>query len=155
MSTFANPISIASKSTLCPPSTTIGLLWPPTSPLFSIAASCAYPSWPNRDFLSCTTAAASSPYNNSNGGRSGPASSFVSDADLLGLAQLDLYGDMRVVPPPTTIISWESIKQPEPVKLCNGGEGKVQGKKRRRRDARLKSKRTVSEGLSTIVEAPE
>ncbi|MCJ1266975.1 hypothetical protein MMC22_006860 [Lobaria immixta] len=156
-SAFVNPMSIPLKSTLSPPSTTSNFSLSPATPIFPIcspSATCAYPSWPNRDFLSSTTPTAS-PYGSGNGS----ASSYVSDDDLLDLASLDLYGDSRVpagmlagLNQPIAAISWEATKQP-PVRLPSPPLQKVQGKKRRR-GSPLKRKRPVT-GLSPITEAPE
>ncbi|MCJ1463439.1 hypothetical protein MMC07_002046 [Pseudocyphellaria aurata] len=157
-SAFANPMSIPLKSTLSPPSTTSSTFsLSPATPIFPVcspSATCAYPSWPNRDFLS-STASNASPY----GGGNWSASSYVSDDDLLDLAELELYGDSRVpagmvagLNQLTAVISWEATKQP-PVRLPSPPLQKVQPK-RRRRGSPLKRKRPVA-GLSPITEAPE
>ncbi|KAA6406778.1 MAG: hypothetical protein FRX48_09501 [Lasallia pustulata] len=76
--TFANPIAI-SKSSISPPSTTSFFDISPSAPFCADgtpSASCAYPSWPSRSFLSPTASAAS--INSYCGG----ASLYISDEDL-------------------------------------------------------------------------
>ena len=159
---FANPVHISSKSTLSPPSTTSSVFSiSPATPIFPIcspSAICAYPSWPARDRLSLT----STPANSCGGNKNYCGSSYVSDEDLLGLEELDLYEGSRV---PVGMfpggldgalaneISWEATRQP-PVVLTSPIVQQAQGTKRRRRNSPLKQKRP-SKKLSPIKEGQE
>ena len=149
-----NPISIPLKSLPSPPRTTSSRfsLSPasPTSSTCKPSASCAFPSWPNRDVLFCPqNAFPTSPYN----GASGPMSSYISDDDLLNLAELDLVENQRVLPPATVEIPWEATRQPPVVvQAASIRRGPSTGK--RRRSSPRKQSRPVRE-MSIIVEGPE
>ncbi|CAD6569704.1 MAG: hypothetical protein ASARMPRED_003112 [Alectoria sarmentosa] len=90
---FADAISIPFKSPLSQPSTTsispdfsLSPITPPSSFSSPAFASCAYPDWPQRDILSPNA----SPYCGST------ANSYISDDDLLDLAELELAAATRV-----------------------------------------------------------
>lgn len=145
---FMNPSGIPPKSLPSQPSTTSSnFSLSPSTPLFpncNVSATCAYPSWPNRDFLSPTSSPKSS-YTNPHC----MGSSYVSDEDLLDLAQLDLYGDSRI---PTVEIPWEATRQP-PV-VIPSPPMQARPAKKRRRSSPLKRSRPVK-GLSPITEGTE
>ena len=149
---FADAINIPFKSPISQPSTTSSSpnlsLSPMTPPSFGSPAfaSCAYPDWPQRDNLS--------PNDSSYCGSQ--ANSYISDDDLLDLAELELIGGMRIPPAMRTDISWEQTRQP-PLVLHSlpGVTKKAQpAPKRRRRSSPLKRKKIVL-GMSPIAEAPE
>ena len=154
---FADAITSSLKSPISQPSTTSSspeLSSSPVTPPCSFSnpsfASCAYPNWPQRNILS--------PSASSNCGSQ--ANSYISDDDLLDLADLELIGDMRIPPNMRTdLISWEQTRQP-PVVLHSmpsvlAAARKAQPTlKRRRRSSPLKRKKIVV-GMSPIAEAPE
>ena len=167
---LAGAMSTALKSSLSPPSTTFTGISPSSSATSSALspslsttsselslsslstssslsspsfASCAYPDWPKRDILS--------PISSTSGNQ---ASSYISDEDLLDLAQLDLCNNRRV-PAGREEISWELTKQP-PLVLHSlpVSQGASASPKRRRRSSPLKRRKMVR-GMSPIAEAPE
>ncbi len=78
-------------------------------------------------------------------------SSYVSDDDLLSLAELELYENQRV--PRAADIPWEATRQPPVViQMAPTPRGPRHGK--RRRNSPLKKSRPVRE-MSIIVEGPE
>lgn len=159
---FVNPISIPSKSLLSPPSTNSSNYSPSPSTLISPvccpSAICAFPSWPNRDYLSPPLSSLAPSYSGSK--TSGAASSFISDEDLLDLAELELYNGSRVpvgmLPDGWNAlnneISWEATRQP-PVVVASPPQ-KASCAKGRRRSSPLKQKRPAKK-LSTIKEGRE
>ncbi|CAF9933191.1 MAG: hypothetical protein ALECFALPRED_005499 [Alectoria fallacina] len=154
---FADAISIPFKSQLSQPSTTsfspdfsLSPITPPSSISSPAFASCAYPDWPQRDILSPNA----SPY------RGSTANSYISDDDLLDLAELELVGGMRIPSDlRTQFISWEQTRQP-PLVLQSLPSLPVVTRKarptprRRRRSSPLKRRKVVV-GMSPIAEAPE
>ena len=139
---FKSPISQPS-TTLSSPNLSLSPLTPPSSFGSPGFASCAYPDWPQRDILF--------PNDSSYCGSQG--NSYISDDDLLDLAELDLVGGMRV---PRTEISWEQTRQPPLVlNALPAVARKAQPTpKKRRRSSPLKRKKMVL-GMSPIAEAPE
>ena len=147
---FADAIDIPFKSPISQPSTTLSSpnlslspLTPPSSFGSPGFASCAYPDWPQRDILF--------PNDSSYCGSQG--NSYISDDDLLDLAELELVGGMRV---PRTEISWEQTRQPPLVlhALPAVARKAQPTPKKRRRSSPLKRKKMVL-GMSPIAEAPE
>ncbi|CAF9926045.1 hypothetical protein IMSHALPRED_006854 [Imshaugia aleurites] len=150
---FADAINIPFKSLISPPSTTLcscdfslSPITPPSSFGSPAFASCAYPDWPQRDILA--------PNVPSYGGSK--ANSYISDDDLLDLAELELVGGMRI---PTDMraefISWEQTRQPPLVlQSLPVVTRRVQPTPKRRRSSPLKRKKIVL-GMSPIAEAPE
>lgn len=154
---FADAINIPFKSPISQPSTTssspefsLSPITPPSSYSNPSSASCAYPDWPQRDILSPNT----SSYCGS------PPNSYISDDDLLDLAELELIGGMRIPSDMRTeFISWEQTRQPPLVLHSLPSVPVVTRKaqptlKRRRRSSPLKRKKVVL-GMSPIAEAPE
>ncbi|KAL8714361.1 MAG: hypothetical protein Q9220_001694 [cf. Caloplaca sp. 1 TL-2023] len=158
-SSYVNPIRIPPKSQLSPPSTTssdvsLSPVTPPSSSVSPQTIACAYPSWPAGDFLS----AQPSTFSHASDSRFGQPSSRISDEDLLGLEELDLYGDVRV-PTRTSLapqsISWRATKQP-PIIVASTTKRTSSGtkaKKRRSPSAALR-KRSMK-AMSPIPEIPE
>ncbi|KAF6236220.1 hypothetical protein HO173_005850 [Letharia columbiana] len=151
---FADAINIPFKSPISQPSTTSSSpefspspITPPSSFSSPAFASCAYPDWPQRDILS--------PKTTSNCGSQ--ANSYISDDDLLDLAELELIGGMRIPSDMRTeFIPWEQTRQP-PLVLQSLPMVKRKAQpapKRRRRSSPLKRKKVVL-GMSPIAEAPE
>ncbi|KAL8806071.1 MAG: hypothetical protein Q9182_001603 [Xanthomendoza sp. 2 TL-2023] len=157
-SSFANPISIPLKSGLSPPSTTSADLsfspaTPPSTSVSPHTVICAYPSWPAGDFLAAQPSTFS-PICNSRGNQ---PSSRISDEDLLGLEELDLYGDVRVptgMSVATPEIPWEATRQPPAVVFSAPKRPSIGGKRRRRRSLALNRKRSMK-AMSPIAEVPE
>ncbi|KAG7006481.1 hypothetical protein G7Y79_00014g036560 [Physcia stellaris] len=171
--TFANPIAVPLKSLLSPPTTTdyfsISPATPPSCPFNSPNnhSVCAFPSWPSGDCLSTSITSpttSSSPYNY----MSKPASSHISDEDLIDLEELELRGQMRI---PTGFpvmqlrgdgcIPWEATRQPPIViKLDEGRREKTRSsthskpKNRKRKSTSLKDRRIVVK-MSPIAEGTE
>ena len=150
---FADAINIPFKSPISPPSTTssspnlsLSPATPPSSFGSPAFASCAYPDWPQRDNLS----PADSSYCGSQ------ANSYISDDDLLDLAELELVDGMRIAPAMHTEISWEQTRQPPLVlhSLPAVARKAQPTPKKRRRSSPLKRKKIVM-GMSPIAEAPE
>ncbi|KAI4181289.1 MAG: hypothetical protein L6R41_006704 [Letrouitia leprolyta] len=153
-SAFANPIKIPLKSCLSPPSTTSSdfsssPLTPPTPPSSSVSPQtviCAYPSWPAGDFLSSQP----STFSHVTDSRGTQPSSRISDDDLLGLEELELFDGVRV--PTSSTISWEATKQP-PVIIRSTSKRPSAGGKKRRTSAPYR-KRSMK-AMSPILEGPE
>ena len=149
-------MGLALKSGLSPPSTTssdysLSLATSASSLTSTSFASCAYPDWPKSNDLS--------PASSSTCGNQ--ASSYISDDELLDLAQLDLYNNFRI--PEGALpyqrqeeeISWESTKQPPLVLQSMPSPQKtLPVSKRRRRSSPFKRRKMV-QGMSPIAEAPE
>ena len=170
---FANPIAVPLKSVLSPPTMTdyfsLSPATPPSAPFNSLNSHsiCAFPSWPVGDCLSTSITsptASSSPYNY----MSKPASSHVSDDDLLDLEELELRGGMRIATGYPAVqlqgdgcIPWEATRQPPVVIKVDEGRrerGKTNSlskpKSRRRRSSPLKDRRIVVK-MSPIAEGTE
>ncbi|KAL8998484.1 MAG: hypothetical protein Q9188_006092 [Gyalolechia gomerana] len=153
---FANPIKIPLKSCLSPPSTTssefpFSPLTPPSSSVSPQTVICAYPSWPAGDFLS----AQPSTFSHVTDSRGSQPSSRISDDDLLGLEELELFEGVRVpkaMSLTSSTISWEATKQP-PVVVRSTPKRQSAGGKKRRTSA-LYRKRSMK-AMSPILEAPE
>ncbi|KAL8939736.1 MAG: hypothetical protein Q9211_002606 [Gyalolechia sp. 1 TL-2023] len=153
---FANPIKIPLKSCLSPPSTAsadfpFSPLTPPSSSVSPHTVICAYPSWPAGDFLS----AQPSTFGHVTESRGSQPSSHVSDDDLLGLEELELFEGVRV-PKAMTLtsssISWEATKQPPVVVRSTSKRPSAGGKKRR---ILAPYRNRSMKAMSPILEAPE
>lgn len=150
---FANPIKIPLKSCLSPPSTTssdlsFSPLTPPSASVSPQTVICAYPSWPAGDFLS----AQPSTFSHVTDNRGTQPSSRISDDDLLGLEELELFDGVRVPKTLSSTISWEATKQP-PVVIRSTPKRPSTGGKRRRPSAPYR-KRSMK-AMSPILEGPE
>ena len=169
--TFANPIAVPLKSLLSPPTTTdyfsLSPATPPSCPFNSPNTNtiCAFPSWPVGDCLSSTTSptTSTSSYNCANK----PASSHISDEDLLDLEELELQGGMRIATGFPVMqmrdgyIPWEATRQPPVViRLEEGRREKgrsnnhIKPKNKRRKSSPLKERRMVTK-MSPIAEGRE
>lgn len=80
-------------------------------------------------------------------------SSYVSDDDLLSLADLELYENRRIPPAMTPVIPWEATIQP-PIVIQAASTQRGSGSGKRRRSSPKKKSRPVRE-MSVIVEGPE
>ena len=156
---YPNPIRIPLKSPISPPSTTSSdiSLSPVTPPSLSPhSVICAFPSWPSGNFLTSKPSA----FSHIADSRGNQPSSRISDEDLLGLEELELYGDVRV---PTGMmgsdsttpnISWEETKQPPAVMVAASKRSISLLKKKRRRSSPLYRRRSVK-SMSPIPEGAE
>ena len=145
---FKSPVSKPSTTSTTSPYSNLSLspITPPSSLSGPAFASCAYPSWPQRDNLSL----------NSPSYCGAQANSHISDDDLLDLAELELIDGMRIAPGMRTEISWEQTRQPPLVlhSLPSVAKKAQPIPKKRRRSTPLKRKKMVL-GMSPIAEAPE
>ena len=162
--TFANPIAVPPKSLLSPPATTDYFSLSPATP-----PSCPFNS-PNNSAGDCLTSSITSPATSSSpcSYLNKPASSHISDDDLLDLEELELRGGMRIATGVPSMqaygdgcIPWEATRQPPIViKLDEGRREKAKAnnsarpKSRRRRSSPLKDKRAVVK-MSPIAEGQE
>ena len=182
---FAGAMTIPLKSPPSPPSTTVSpsdfSIKSPSrsmSPVSTAAyASCAFPSWPKSDILSPTASLTCSPASSSpylGGAYTGcQASSYITDEDLLDLATLPLYNNIRIPPelliaatPAHEVVFSEKRRPrsrrvilPEAVQLQSSllevsAEPSTTSLKRRRRSSPLKRRKLVL-GLSPVVEDAE
>ena len=83
------------------------------------------------------------------------ANSYISDDDLLDLADLELIGDMRIPPNMRTeFISWEQTRQP-PVVLQSLPSVPEVAARKAQPTPKGRRRRKVVMGMSPIAEAPE
>lgn len=157
-SPFANPICIPLKSSISPPATFSFASLVPPSPTLLVSSSpnlisCAYPSWPNRHYLS-------SPFS---GNDPHHGSSYISDDDLRdvvcgsnGACGLGIVYEEDIIP----VIPWEVTRQEPPVMIQAPVVRRPMPvrveteRKKRRRSSPLKRKRCVV-GMSPIPEGAE
>lgn len=81
-------------------------------------------------------------------------SSYVSDDDLLSVAELELYGNQRILPVAVVEIPWEATVQPPVVVQAASVKRRSAPSGKRRRSSPWKKSRPVRE-MSVIEEGPE